>query len=64
MPYVVPILANASTGLESVGTVFSQLMDWIGNLVTTIVSTPLLLIPVGVFLAGAVIGLAYRLIRG
>ena len=64
MPYVVPILGNANTGLESVGTVFSQLMTWIGSLVTTIVSTPLLLIPVGVFLAGAVIGLAYRLIRG
>lgn len=59
-----PILANAATGLDSVGTVFTQLMTWIGTLVTTIVSTPLLLIPTGIFMAGAVIGLAYRLIRG
>lgn len=59
-----PIALTASTGLEAVSTIFTQIMSWMGDLVTTIVQTPLLLIPVGVFLAGAVIGLAYRLIRG
>lgn len=59
-----PIALSTSTGLEAVSTIFTQIMTWMGDLVTTIVQTPLLLIPVGVFLAGAVIGLAYRLIRG
>lgn len=61
---IVPMLAEVSGDLTAVGTVFSQLMSWIGSLVTTIASTPLLLIPVGIFTAGAVIGLGYRLIRG
>lgn len=50
--------------LTALGTVFSQVMTWIGSLVTTISATPLLLLPVGIFAAGAVIGLGYRLIRG
>lgn len=50
--------------LTALGTVFSQLMTWIGSLVTTISTTPLLLLPVGVFVAGAVIGLGFRLFRG
>lgn len=53
---------DATTGMEALGTIFTQIMTWMGNLVTTIVSTPLLLIPVGVFCVGAVIGLAKRLI--
>lgn len=51
-----------TTGLEALGTIFTQFMTWIGSLVTTIVSTPLLLLPVGIFCVGAVIGLANRLI--
>jgi len=53
---------SASAGLTAVGTVFSQISTWVGQLVTTIVSTPLLLIPVGIMCFGAVIGLAGRLI--
>lgn len=48
--------------MEGVVTVFSQLGTWVGELVTVIVNTPLLLIPVGIFCFGAVIGLAKRLI--
>lgn len=50
------------TGLESLQTIFTQLMTWLGDLVTTIVNKPILLIPVGIFVVGAVIGLASRLI--
>ena len=50
------------TAMESLATVFSQLMTWIGSLVTTISAQPLLLLPVGIFVFGAVIGLASRLI--
>lgn len=51
-----------TTGLEALATIFTQIMTWMTSLVNTIVSTPLLLIPVGVFCVGAVIGLAKRLI--
>lgn len=52
----------AATGLEALGTIFTQLMSWVSSLVTTITASPLLLLPVGIFVAGAVIGLAGRLI--
>lgn len=51
-----------TTGMEALATIFTQIMTWMSSLVTTIVSTPLLLIPVGIFCVGAVIGLAKRLI--
>lgn len=55
-------MEGATTGMESLVTVLSTIWDQIGEVVTTIVSTPLLLLPVGVFLAGASIGLAKRFI--
>ena len=56
------MIMDATTGLEALATIFTQIMTWMSSLVTTIVSTPLLLIPVGIFCVGAVIGLAKRLI--
>ena len=53
---------GTATGLEALATIFTQLMTWVSSLVTTIASQPLLLLPVGIFVAGAVIGLASRLI--
>lgn len=53
---------GTTTALSGVGTVFSQFGTWVGNLVGVIVDEPLLLIPVGIFCFGAVIGLAKRLI--
>lgn len=50
------------TALDSVKTVTTFLWTEIGQVVTTIVSTPILLIPVGIFIAGAAIGLAKRFI--
>lgn len=56
------VLEGAATGLEALGTIFTQVMTWVGSLVSTIASQPLLLLPVGIFVVGAVIGLAGRLI--
>ena len=53
---------STTTGLEALGTIFTQIMTWMGDLVTTIISKPILLIPVGIFVVGAVMGLASRLI--
>lgn len=60
------LLADGTTivanGMEALGTIFTQIMTWVGSLVTTIADQPLLLLPVGIFVVGAVIGLAGRLI--
>lgn len=57
-----PMYLTAATGLESVTTVTEFLWTEITQVVSTIVSSPLLLIPVGIFVAGAAIGLAKRFI--
>lgn len=54
--------ATTATGMEALVTIFTQIMAWMTSLVTTIVNTPLLLIPVGIMCVGAVIGLSKRLI--
>ena len=56
------LVGEATTGLEALATIFTQVMAWMTSLVNTIVATPILLIPVGIFCVGAVIGLAKRLI--
>ena len=48
--------------MAALTTVFTQISLWFGTMVTTITSDPLLLLPVGIFAFGAVIGLAKRLI--
>ena len=48
--------------METLATLFTQIMTWVTSLVTTISGQPLLLLPVGIFIVGAVIGLASRLI--
>lgn len=50
--------------MESIGTLFGQLTTWMTSIVTTITAkgNEIMLIPVGVFVVGAVIGLASRLI--
>ena len=51
-----------ATGMESITTVVTFLWGQVTQVVSTIVSTPLLLIPVGIFVAGAAVGLAKRFI--
>ena len=58
------LAGDVTANLDGLSAVFTQLMTWIGSLVTTIASNPLLLVSLGVFVCGAVIGLAVRLIRG
>lgn len=53
---------SATTGMESITTVTTFLWSQITQVVSTIVSTPLLLIPVGLFVAGGAVGLAKRFI--
>ena len=54
--------SSSGGGLTEVGSVATFMLEQIGKVVTTIVSTPLLLIPVGLMVVGAAIGLAKRFI--
>lgn len=65
MPIVFRTLsAQADQGMSNLGTLFTQITTWISSIVTTITSSPVLMLTLGIFVVGAVIGLAYRLIRG
>ncbi len=57
-------MEGASGTLDSVKEVVTYMFTIVGEVVTTIADKPLLLIPVGIFLAGGGIGLAKRLIHG
>lgn len=50
--------------VSSLTTIFTQLTTWMGSMVTTMTAegNEIMLLPVGIFVAGAVIGLAGRLI--
>lgn len=55
---------DTSSALSNLTTAFEFIQTSMTGMVTTILSEPILLIPVGIFVAGAGIGLAMRLIRG
>jgi hypothetical protein len=47
--------------LDSLSTIFTKLMDMAGDVVTFIGDNPLCLIPIGIFVAGAAVGLLKRI---
>lgn len=59
-------MEGAGNGLASLGTIFSQFTTWMTDMVNTITASgnEILLLAVGIFAVGAVIGLARRLIGG
>lgn len=57
-------LETTPTAMDNVGSVLTAIWGWITNGLGTITGNPILLIGLGIFTAGAVIGLVYRLIRG
>ena len=61
---VVLAASTADQGLTNLGTLFTTFTGWMTSIVSTITSSPILMLTLGVFVVGAVIGLAYRLIRG
>ena len=63
----ITVLAGEVTpdsSLTNLGTVFAQITTWVKDIVTTITASPVLMVGLGIFVVGAIIGLAYRLIRG
>ncbi len=52
------------TPMENLTSVVGELWKLVTSGLTTITSNPILLIGLGIFVVGAVIGLVYRMIRG
>lgn len=56
-------IASLSSFLQDAGDVIVELMSWVSDVADTIVSTPIYFVPIGIFLAGAAVGLFKRLFR-
>lgn len=48
--------------LETLGSLFTQFTGWMSTIVTTIISNEIFLLGIGIWVVGASIGLAKRLI--
>lgn len=48
--------------LADLGTTVSQMLVWVGNVASTIVSTPILLLTTGILVLGGAIGIFGRLL--
>lgn len=55
-------MENITGNLDSLKIVFEWLLTGVGDVVSTIAATPLLLLPVGLFACGGIIGLSKRFI--
>ncbi len=55
-------LTGADAGMENLTTAFTFMTTCMGTMCTTILSQAIFLLPVGIFTAGAAIGLCGRLI--
>lgn len=64
MPMVFMTATAADQGLTSLGSIFTQFMAWMGELYTVIVTHPIMMLTLGIFVVGGAIGLIFRLIRG
>ena len=53
---------STPTPMENLGTVVTQILTWIGSVLSTITASPILLIGFGIFVVGACIGLVKRLL--
>lgn len=54
---------NLSTTLTALGSIFTGLMGYVGTVVDTITSTPVLFIPFGITLTYSVIRISKRLLN-
>ena len=60
---IIPAETNTmATLLASLGTVVTKALEWVGDIATTIVSQPLLLMTTGLLLLGGCIGIFGRLL--
>lgn len=65
-PIVIRLTSDPSTSmadlLSTLGTVVTQVLTWVGNVASTIVSTPILLVTTGFLMLGGAVGIFGRLL--
>ncbi len=61
---VTDVSTAVNSSMTSLGTLFTEFTGWMGDIVTTMTAegNEIMLLPVGIFIVGAAIGLAGRLI--
>lgn len=64
LPVLFSLTSSPATSLTTLTSVFEQIVSWIISFLSMISSEPLLLIGLAVMVAGMIIGLAFRAIRG
>lgn len=64
MPVILAAEVTPDAAMTNLGSVLTQMWTWISAALTTITSQPILLLGLGIFVVGAIIGLTYRLIHG
>lgn len=47
-----PITLTADTGMTNLATLFTQITGWISSIVSTITSSPILMLTLGIFVVG------------
>ena len=57
-----PVVPTMTTLLTDLGTVATSVFSWVGNVATTIVSTPILLLTTGFLVVGGAVGIFGRLL--
>lgn len=62
----VPVLLTATpdAGMTTLGTTFTQLLEWVTEMLGVVFSNPVLVIGLAIFVVGAVVALVYRMVRG
>lgn len=57
-------MGNPVTSLTTLGTVFTQVVEWMISFLGLISSEPLLLVGLAIVVVTLVVGIAFRVIRG
>lgn len=56
------VFLEAASPLTTLASIFDQLTTWMGSMANTIAGNTLMLLPIGIFITGASIGLIKRLL--
>jgi len=60
--FYITVTAEVVSLISSIALIFSDILDYFGDILTLFTTNPLLLLGVGLFFIGGVIGLTMRLI--
>ena len=59
-----PFALTVASPMDNLGDAFEAVTGWVGDIVSTIGGSPILLIGLALFVCSAVVGIGYKLIHG